>query len=323
MSALARIVRAALVGLLAWLVIQSAIFCLVHAAPGGPAAALAGDFATRETQAVVARTFALDQSIPVQYAAFLRAMVLGDWGMSYYFRRPVSELISERLLPTAILMLSALAISVFAGRRLGLWAAWAPSGGAWVVAAMAVHALPVFWVGQLMLLSLGLELRWFPISGITDARAEASGWAAVTDVLWHAAMPVAALSLQQTAYFTTIVFAKAREEIPKGYVRAAAARAIDPRAILWGHVGRNTSPQIATAVFNRVGMLFSGAVLIETLFSWPGLGRLISTAILNRDHPVLLGVFGLVTGAVIVSSVFANLVQAYLDPRLTREGDPR
>ena len=214
MSPLASVVRAILSGILAWLVIQSAIFCMVHAAPGGPAAALAGDFATRETQVAVARSFALDQPVPVQFVAFIRCMVQGDWGTSYYFRRPVGELISERLLPTAVLMLSALAISVIAGTRLGIWAAWKPSRGTWVVvAAMAVHALPVFWVGQLLMLSFGLELGWFPVSGMTDVRRELTGWAAAIDMLWHAALPIAALALQQTAYFATIALAKAREEI--------------------------------------------------------------------------------------------------------------
>ena len=119
MSSLALVIRATLSGLLAWLIIQSAIFCLVHAAPGGPAAALAGDFATRETQATVARSFALDQPVAIQYVAFLRRMVKGEWGTSYHFRRPVGELICERLLPTAILMLSALAMTT---RHIGLGA---------------------------------------------------------------------------------------------------------------------------------------------------------------------------------------------------------
>ncbi len=320
MSALALAVRATASGVLAWLVIQSAIFFLVHAAPGGPAAALAGDYATKETQAAITRSFALDRPVPVQFATFLQRMAQGDWGISYHFRRPVGELIAERLLPTFVLMAAALAISVVAGRWLGIWAASKSSAGTIVVVAAAVaYALPVFWIGQLLLLGMGLELRWFPVSGITDPRHELTGWSVGLDMLWHAALPVTALAIPQTAFFVTIAFAKAREEIAKGYVRAAEARGIPFRAILWGHVARNVSPQIATAVLNRMGMLFTGAVLIETLFSWPGLGRLLASAILNRDHPVLLGVFGLITAAVIVSSILANVMQARLDPRLGLE----
>jgi len=317
MSAVATVVRALLAGLAVWLLIQALLFALVRSAPGGPAAALAGDFATRETQAAVVRSFALDQPAPVQFASFVARMAQGDWGFSYHFRRPVATLIAERLPATLLLMLPALALALAAGRALGLWAAAHPSGGAIVaVAAAAAYALPVFWVGQLLMLGFALELRWFPVSGASDPRAGASGLGAALDVLHHAVLPVLTLALQQTAFFVTVAYAKAKVEIEQGYVRAARARGIAERAILWGHVSRNVAPQLATAVLNRLGMLFTGAVLVETLYAWPGLGRLLSAAILNRDHPVLLGAFALVVALVIASSVLADIVQARLDPRI-------
>ncbi len=317
MPAFASLLRALASGVLAWLIIQSLLFALVQSAPGGPAAALAGDFATRETQAAVSRSFALDRPVLQQYAAFIARMGQGDWGLSYHFRRPVAELVVERLPPTLVLMLGALLISGVAGTALGLWAAALGRGGTLVaLAAAATYALPVFWVGQLLMLGLGYELRWFPLSGLTDARQSAEGWKALLDVAWHAALPVLTLALQQTAFFVTVAFAKAKLELPQGYVRAARARGIPEHAILWAHVARNVAPQLAVAAFNRVGMLFTGAVLVETLYAWPGLGRLLSSAILNRDHPVLLGAFGLITAAVIVSSTLADTVQAWLDPRI-------
>lgn len=320
MRTLSLILRAVASGLVAWLLILALLFALVQSAPGGPAAALAGDYATRETQAAVTRSFALDKPALAQFLSFIAHMAQGDWGYSYHFRRPVAGLIVERLAPTLLLMLSALAIAVVAGRALGLWAAAHGRGSAVVVvAATAVYALPVFWVGQLLMLGLGLELRWFPVSGLSDPRGTATGAAETLDIAWHAALPVLTLALQQTAFFTTVANAKARVEIEQGYVRAARARGIPERAILWGHVARNVSPQLTVAVLNRVGMLFTGAVLVETLFAWPGLGRLLSSAILNRDHPVLLGAFGLIVAVVIVSSVVADVVQARLDPRV--EGD--
>lgn len=317
MRAVATVFRALASGALAWLLIQSVIFALVQSAPGGPAAALAGEFATAETQAAVARSFALDRPGVQQYASFIVRMGQGEWGMSYHFRRPVVALIGERLLPTATLMAAALVIAVLAGRALGLWAAAHRRGGTVIAAAAAAaYALPVFWVGQLLMLGLGLELRWFPLSGLHDPRLEATGWRAAIDIAWHAVLPVMTLAAQQTGFFATIVFAKARLEIRKGYVRAAQARGIPERLIVWGHLARNVSPQIATAALNRVGMLFTGAVLVETLFAWPGIGRLLSSAILNRDHPVLMGVFGLITATVILTSVLADVVQARLDPRI-------
>ena len=309
--------RALASGLLAWLLIQALLFALVQSAPGGPAAALAGDFATRETQAAITRSFALDQPAPRQFVTFVARMAQGDWGISYHFRRPVAGLIAERIVPTLLLMFSALAIALVTGRALGLWAAAHERGGAIVaVAATAAYALPVFWVGQLLMIGLGLELRWFPVSGASDPRQTATGFAAALDVAWHAVLPIATLALQQTAFFVTVVHAKARIEIGNGYVRAARARGITERSIVWGHVARNVSPQLATAALNRFGMLFTGAVLVETLYAWPGLGRLLSSAILNRDHPVLLGAFGLVVAMVIATSIAADIVQGRLDPRI-------
>ncbi len=317
MPAIASTLRAVAAGLAAWLLIQLLLFALVHAAPGGPAAALAGDFATRETQFEITKSFALDRPIAEQFVSFIARMAQGDWGISYHFRRPVAGLIAERLVPTLLLMLSALAIALFAGRALGLWAAANARGGALVAAATtAAYALPVFWVGQLLMLGLGLELRWFPVSGLTDPRQTGTSLTTGVDIAWHAVLPVATLALQQTAFFATVAHAKARMEIGQGYVRAARARGIAEHAIIWGHVARNVSPQLATAALNRLGMLLTGAVLVETLFAWPGLGRLLSSAILNRDHPVLLGAFGLIVAMVIASSVAADIVQTRLDPRV-------
>lgn len=323
MGAFATVLRALASGAFAWLLIQSALFALVHSAPGGPAAALAGDFATAETQAAVTRSYALDRPVAHQYASFIARMGQGDWGTSYHFRRPVSELIAERLLPTATLMATALAIAIVGGRALGLWGAARRRRGAVVAAvAAAAYALPVFWVGQLLMFGLGLELRWFPLSGLSDPRLQAGGWQAAADIAWHAVLPVLTLALQQTGFFVTIVYAKARLEADRGYVRAAQARGIPESRILWGHLGCNVSPQIATAALNRLGMLFTGAVLVETLYAWPGIGRLLAAAILNRDHPVLLGVFGLVTATVIVSSALSDLVQGWLDPRVAMDRGP-
>lgn len=252
-------------------------------------------------------------------------MAQGDWGVSYFFRRPVAALIAERLVPTGLLMLGALSIALVAGRALGLWAAAHRRGAALVaVAATAVYALPVFWVGQLLMLGAGLELRWFPVSGLNDPRLEGAGVVAVAlDIAWHAVLPMTTLALQQIAFFVTVTYAKARIEMNQSYVRAARARGIAERAIVWGHVARNVGPQLATAALNRVGMLFTGAVLVETLFAWPGLGRLLAAAILNRDHPVLLGAFALIVATVIVCSVAADILQARLDPRIGPERESR
>lgn len=303
-----------------WLAIQALVFALVSAAPGGPAAALAGDFATRETQAAVSASFALDEPAPRRFIAFVARMVQGDLGVSYHFRQPVRTLIAERLLPTLALVGTALVFSLAAGTALGLWSAARPQRRAWVLAAgVAAHALPVFWVGQILMLGLGFELGWFPVAGAGSARGAGTGWPALADMLWHAVLPVATLVVQQMGLFVAVVHAKARQELARGYVRAAHARGITSGRVLWGHVARNVWPQLATVAANRAGLIFTGAVLVETLFAWPGIGRLLAVAILNRDHPVLLGVFALVVAMVIAGSVLADVLLARLDPRQREE----
>ncbi len=322
MKVLASLLRAVVSGALAWLAIQALLFMLVHSVPGGPVVALAGDFATAETQAAVTRSFALDRPLAEQFMSFVARMLQGDWGVSYFFRRPVATLISERLLPTLVLMVSALVIGLVAGRALGLWAASHARAATLASAATtAVYALPVFWVGQVLMLGPGLELGWFPVSGMQDARQMGAGaLATLIDVAWHAVLPVTTLALQLTAFFATVTQAKARTEMAQSYVRAARARGLPEHTVIWGHVARNVSPQLVTASLNRFGLLLTGAVLVETLYAWPGLGRLLSTAILNRDHPVLLGAFSLIVALVILSSIAADIVQARLDPRIRAAG---
>ena len=310
--------RALASGVLVWLVIQALLFALVQSAPGGPAAALAGDFASRETQAAVVRSFALDQPKAQQFVFFITRMAQGDWGLSYYFRQPVAGLIAERLPPTLLLMLASLLTALAAGGALGLWAAAHPRRSSVVAAAASlIYALPVFWVGQLALRGAALELGWFPVSGLSDPRLiGGSAWTVALDMAWHAVLPVTTLALQQAAFFATVTHAKAQLELRQGYVRAARARGLAERAVLWGHVGRNVAPQLVVVALNRFGLLLTGAVLVETLFAWPGLGRLVAAALLNRDHPVLLGAFGLIVAMVIAASMLADVVQAWLDPRL-------
>lgn len=321
MRAGARLLRALGYGLFVWLAIQALVFALVQAAPGGAAAALAGDFASRETQAAVSASFQLDEPAPQRFVAFVVRMVRGDLGLSYHFRQPVARLIAERIGPTLALMLTALALSLAAGAALGIWAAARPAGGSWVsAAAVAAHALPVFWIGQLLMLGPAFEWGWFPIAGAGNPRGTTGALATVLDLAWHAVLPVTTLVVQQTGLFVAVAHAKARQELTRGYARAAHARGIAARAVLWGHIARNVWPTLANVALNRLGLLFTGAVLVETLFAWPGLGRLLASAILNRDHPVLLGVFALVVATVVVASVLADLLLAQLDPRQQEEG---
>lgn len=313
---MAAAIRALARGALSLLAVMTGVFILIQLAPGGPSAALAGDYATPETQAALRQSFALDRPVWLQYLAFLARFAGGDWGYSYHFHRPVSEVLLERLPATAALMLPALLVATAAGTWLAMRVLPGRFGALLRAGAVALYALPVFWVGQVLMLVFGLELGWFPLSGMEGARDELTGLRGLADRLAHAVLPVTALALHQTTFFLVVVGAKATLEFEQRYVHAAHARGIRPRAIRWGHVLRNVTPQLAGAVFGRIGVCCTGAVLVETVFSWPGIGRLIATALQSRDHPLLLGVFTGVAGLVIAASVATEWLVRAIDPRI-------
>lgn len=308
-------------GVLSLLAVMTGVFVLVQLAPGGPSAALAGDFATAETQAALRESFALDKPLAARYLSFLGQFASGDWGYSYHFRRPVSEVILERLPATLGLMLPAILIATAVGSWLAM-RVMPGRFGVWLhAAAVAAYTLPVFWVGQVLLLVFGLQLGWFPLSGMFGAREELSGLRAFGDFLAHAVLPVGTLALHQTTFFLVVVGAKSALEFEQRYVHAAHARGLRTAAIRWGHVFRNVLPQLVAALLGRIGVCCTGAVLIETVFAWPGVGRLIATALQSRDHPLILGVFALVATLVIVASVATDLIVRGIDPRI-RESSP-
>ena len=303
-------------GAFSLLAVMTGVFVLIHLAPGGAAAALAGDFATAETQAALRESFGLDRPLLGQYLTFLGQFAQGDWGYSYHFRRPVSAVIAERLPATIALMVPALLIATAAGTWLGVRVLPGRFGPAVRAGAIAIHALPIFWLGQVLMLVFGLELGWFPLSGMHGAREEVTGLRAVVDVAAHAALPVLALSLHQTAFFLMVVGAKASVELEQEYVHAARARGLTPFAIRWGHVLRNVLPQLTGAVLGRIGVCCTGAVLVETVFAWPGIGRLLATALQSRDHPLLLGVLTVIAALTISASVLTDWIVRAIDPRI-------
>jgi peptide/nickel transport system permease protein len=294
-------------------------FVVVHAAPGDPVVAVAGESGNEEYYAFMREKFGLDRPLPQQFLTYTGNVLTGDLGTSFAQGEKVSSLIAERVPATLLLMVSALAISTLGGIALGALAARRPFGPfdlAVSTAALVGYALPVFWLAQLAMLTIAFRTGWFPIQGMTNARADYSGLAHYADVARHLALPSLVLAASEVALITRIARTGILAEMDSDYVRAAEAKGLSPSRALVRHALRNALLPVVTVVGTRIGFLFSGAVLVETVFGWPGLGRLVLSAAQTRDHPVLLGMVLLVAFSLVLANLVTDLIYARVDPRI-------
>ncbi len=299
-------------------------FALVHLAPGDPVLALAGENGDEAYYAEMRERFGLDRPRVVQLWEYLSQLVQGDLGSSSIRKKPVTDVIFSRLPNTLLLAGTALALSTLFGLLAGVWAAARPGGvrdRLISVAVLLLYAIPVFWLGQLAVLWLGLRLGWFPVQGRTDARSDATGLTHHLDVAHHLALPALVLASQQIAVVARLTRANVIEELDAPHIDAARSRGLTERRILFRHALPGALLPVITVVGNRVGHLVSGAVVIEIVFGWPGIGRLLVTSTTDRDVPVLLGLFLLIGFAVLIANLLTDLSYQLLDPRI-RVGGP-
>lgn len=294
-------------------------FLLIHLAPGDPVLALAGENGDAEYYAFVREKFGLDESLPTQLATYAGNVVRGDLGSSYVQGRPVVDVIAERLPATLLLTGSALVFSTLAGVAIGVFSAtrrrhW-PDVSI-TVATLAIYSAPVFLVGQLAILLLALRLGWFPVQGMTDARTSATGLNHVLDVAHHLALPALALAAQEVAAVSRLSRVGLLDELGRDHIRTARAKGVPERTVVLSHALRRAMLPVLTVVGGRIGQLVAGAVVVEVVFGWPGIGRLLVTAMQARDAPIVLGVFLLVAVTVVVANLLTDLVYAVLDPRV-------
>lgn len=294
-------------------------FLLVEIAPGDPVLALAGEHGNEEYYQFMREKFGLDEPLPERFTTFAGNLATGDLGRSYTQGRPVMDMIVERLPNTLLLAGSALVLSTAGGIALALFATsrkhrlrdLSVSG-----ATLTLYAMPVFWTGQLALLFFAARLGWFPIQGMTTAGSDASGFAYVLDVAHHLALPALILALQEVAAVARLARAGLLEELEADHVRTARAKGLPERVVRRRHALRRALLPVVTVVGARAGHIFTGAVIVEVVFGWPGIGRLLLDAVQVRDTPVLLGIFLLVALAVVVVNLITDLVYAWLDPRV-------
>jgi peptide/nickel transport system permease protein len=294
-------------------------FVVIQLAPGDPVDAVASGNGDEGYYEFMRAKFGLDRPVPEQFVTYVGNVFQGDLGVSFAQGRSVTDLIAERLPSTLLLMGTALVVSTAGGVVLGAIAARRPFGPLDVsitTTALVGYALPVFWLAQLALLFVAYRTGWFPIQGMTDPRSAQTGWAHLVDVAHHMALPALVLALSEVALIARVTRSGLLQERAREYVRTAAAKGLSTTGTLVRHALPNALLPVVTIVGARIGFLFSGAVLVETVFGWPGLGRLLLTAAEQRDHPVLLGMVLLVAFSVVVANLLTDFVYAYIDPRI-------
>lgn len=302
-----------------WLSIVIFAFFLIHAAPGDPIVLLAGEYGNQAYYDEMRAKYGLDRPLPEQLGRYLRAVVSGDFGYSFKYGQPVLAIILSRAPATLLLMGTAFGLSLVVGIALGVLAAWRPySYGDFAINVVALtgYSLPVFWLAQLAIIYLALHLGWFPVQGMSGARMKLAGWPLALDIGRHLALPAMVLATQQVALITRLTRAAMIENAVQPYILAARARGVGVWALLLRHSLRNALLPVVTIVGSRIGFLLAGAVLTETVFAWPGLGRLLLDAAQARDYPLLMGLFMLISAAVIGANLMTDIAYTLLDPRV-------
>ena len=304
------------------LVIILATYLLLRLAPGDLVDVMAGESgaATPEYMAQLRHQFSLDQSGAVIFWHYLSNLAHFNLGYSYRYATPVSQLILNRLGPTLVLMLASILLAAVAGIVLGVVSA--RRHGSWLdetIAALSTvgFATPVFWIGLMLIVVFSVHLRWLPASGMAtvDGPSPAS-WAGLPDLLRHLALPAATLSIFYVAVYTRITRAAMLEVYGQDYIRTARSKGLPEWRVSLVHGLRNALLPVVTITGLQLGSLLGGSIVVETVFSWPGLGRLAFDAVFQRDINLLLGIFLFSSLLVIMMNLLIDVLYAVLDPRI-------
>ncbi|ACM06880.1 ABC transporter permease [Thermomicrobium roseum] len=299
---------------LVWLGVTILVFSIMHLAPGDPAMIILGPKATAESLARLRHELGLDQPLPVQYLRWLGNVLQGDFGRSLQLKRDVSELLWTRFRATALLATAATVIAVAIGLTAGVVSA-TRQYSVWDRAAMLLallgFCLPVFWLGLILQIGLAYRLPVFPVSGMN-----APGQSGFLDTLHHLVLPAVTLGIGPAAVIARMTRSSVLEVIRQDFVRTARAKGLAERVVILRHVLRNALIPVLTIVGLQVGYLFGGAVLVEMVFSWPGLGLLMVNGILARDFPVVQGAVLVVATTYVLVNLLVDVLYTLVDPRV-------
>jgi peptide/nickel transport system permease protein len=310
---LAEILRRLMATIPVMAVVALAVFALLHVTPGDPAVIIAGDYATTDDIARIRTRLGLDQPFHAQVAIWLGRIVRGDLGTSIFSGLPVSTLIGQRAATTAWLTLFAMLISVGIGVPVGVVAAWRK--GSWIDRAVMVFAvsgfsMPTFWLGFILVYLFAITAGWLPVQG----------YAPLATGLWpflsHLILPALTLSVVYMALIARMTRASMLGVLDEDYIRTAFAKGLAPRGVLVRHALRNAALPVVTIIGIGFALLIGGAVVTESVFALPGLGRLTVDAIVRRDYPVIQGVLLVVSGVYVLINLVVDVLYVVIDPRI-------
>jgi peptide/nickel transport system permease protein len=300
------------------------LFGIVHLMPGGPLAqAERNPNVTPEQLAAMRERLGLDDPLPLQYVKWLKAFVLeGDWGYSIKFRRPVADMIAERVPPTLLLFGVGFVIMLIVAIPIGIYSAIKPYSkfdNIITTFSFAGQSVSVYWLGILLIIIFYLTLQnpftggpLFPAGGMHTVGKEDS----LPDLLWHLVLPIAAMTFTWIAWYSRFLRSSMRDTMNEDYIRTARAKGLSHRTVHFRHAFRNALLPLVTLIALDLPTVFGGAVFIETIFAWPGMGRLFWDAARGRDYPVLLAVLMIYGALTLLFNLVADIFYGFLDPRI-------
>lgn len=299
-------------------------FLLLQMAPGDAADILSGQMghATLEFTQQIRQEFGLDRPLHEQFLIYIGKLLVFDLGISHLQQLPVIDLILDRLPATLILMISAIFIAIVAGIGLGVAAArreGTVADNAISISALIVYATPSFWLGLMLIVLFSIKLDVLPSGGMMQIGAGLTGLAHVLDVAWHLILPAMTLGLFYVAIYTRLMRASMLEVYGLDFIVTARAKGLSEGSVAWTHAVRNALLPVVTLAGVQIGHLLGGSILVETVFGWPGLGRLVFDALLQRDLNLLLGILFVSSVVVVFANLIVDLVYGLLDPRIVHK----
>ncbi len=301
-------------------IIVTLIFLIPRMMPGDPFVSLLGEevyYRSPELVAQLKAQYGLDRPLPEQYVSYLQNLVQGNFGYSFHYSQPVWDVIAYKMKWTVVLLIPSVILGAILGIVMGAAAGWRHSSGVDTGITslfLFIYSMPHYWLAMIFVLLFSFYLGLFPLSGITGGGLEGLG--KLKDVLWHMALPVFVLTLFGAAYNYFIMRGSVIQVSGEGFVLTARAKGLTERDVLFCHVLRNALLPLVTVVALDFGFMVSGALLVEIVFSWGGMGTLVYDAVMARDYPLLHGSFLVIAICVLAANFMADVIYAVLDPRI-------
>ncbi len=314
------VVRKLLMGVVTIVLVMTLNFVLMHAAPGDPVTYMLGKNAQNiELKNALMEKYGLNDPVPVQYFRMLKQYASGDFGTSIVYSRPVIDVIAEKLASTLVLVLTGSLLGLLIGAAMGITAARKEGSGIDAVysgSAYIFNAMPGFWVALMLIVIFATRLKWLPTQGMVDLRAGYTGFKLYVDILKHMVLPIATLVIVDVPYYFRIAKSAVLQVNSEDFITTFRAAGMDEKKIFRKYVFKNAILPVVTVFGITMAYLIAGVSLIEIVFAWPGTGRVMMNGITQRDYPVLMGIYLIMSAMVAVTMIVIDIIYAVLDPRI-------